>query len=74
MLAALGVPLVLLGALVTAMGLERAVTFWNDQMALLLAGLALAVPSGRRRARLGGRRPGLTGGGGLATPDGQVDQ
>jgi hypothetical protein len=98
-LAALGVPLVLLGALVTALGLERALTFWNDQMALLpwgmarilgittylgiptslpryvtilgavllLAGLALAVPSGRRRPRIGG-------GGGLATPEGEVDQ
>ncbi len=98
-LAALGVPLVLLGALVTALGLERALTFWNDQLALLpwgmarilgittylgiptslpgyvtvlgavllLAGLALAVPSGRRRHRVPGT-------GGLATLDGEVDQ
>jgi Glycosyl hydrolase family 67 C-terminus len=98
-LAALGVPLVLLGVLVTALGLERALTFWNDQLALLpwgmarilgittylgipaslpryvtilgavllLAGLALAVPSGRRRAP-------VDGGGRLATPDGEVDQ
>ena len=112
-LAALGVPLVVLGGLVTGMGLERALTFWNDQLALLpwgmarilgittylgiptslpryvtilgalllLAGLALAVPSGRRRPGpgrgwpgLGRRRSRLGGGGGLATPDGQVDQ
>jgi hypothetical protein len=35
-----GVPLGLLGALITAVGLERALTVWNDQLALLPWGLS----------------------------------
>ncbi|WP_246342420.1 hypothetical protein [Actinomadura verrucosospora] len=35
-----GVPLTVLGALVAALGLERALTLWNDQMALLPWGLS----------------------------------
>ncbi|MFI5912870.1 hypothetical protein [Dactylosporangium sp. NPDC051541] len=40
LLAAAGTPLLLLGALVAALGLERALTIWNDQMALLPWGLS----------------------------------
>ncbi|MFG2042428.1 hypothetical protein [Dactylosporangium sp. NPDC048998] len=40
LLAATGVPLALLGGLVAAVGLERALTVWNDQMALLPWGLS----------------------------------
>jgi hypothetical protein len=36
----IGVPLALLGALIAAIGLERALTVWNDQMALLPWGLS----------------------------------
>lgn len=39
-LAGLGVPLVVLGGLVAVLGLERALTIWNDQMALLPWGLS----------------------------------
>ncbi|SCL72172.1 hypothetical protein [Micromonospora chersina] len=39
-LTAAGVPLGLLAGLVTAIGLERALTVWNDQMALLPWGLS----------------------------------
>jgi hypothetical protein len=39
-LAATGVPLTLLAGLVAAVGLERALTVWNDQMALLPWGLS----------------------------------
>ncbi|MEU0557301.1 hypothetical protein [Dactylosporangium sp. NPDC006015] len=35
-----GTPLTLLGALVTTIGLERALTLWNDQLALLPWGLS----------------------------------
>ncbi|MBO2458881.1 hypothetical protein [Actinomadura violacea] len=35
-----GAPLTVLGALVAALGLERALTLWNDQMALLPWGLS----------------------------------
>jgi hypothetical protein len=38
--AAVGAPLAVLGALVSAYGLERALTAWNDQMALLPWGLS----------------------------------
>jgi hypothetical protein len=49
-----GVPLALLGGLVAALGLERALTVWNDQMALLPWGLSrilgttvyLGIPAG----------------------------
>jgi hypothetical protein len=40
LLVAAGTPLALLGGLVTAMGLERALTVWNDQLALLPWGLS----------------------------------
>ncbi|HTJ35597.1 MAG TPA: hypothetical protein VL738_20435 [Dactylosporangium sp.] len=40
LLSAIGVPLALLGGLVAAVGLERALTVWNDQMALLPWGLS----------------------------------
>ncbi|MGI5237425.1 hypothetical protein [Dactylosporangium sp. CA-139066] len=40
LLTAMGVPLALLGGLVAAIGLERALTMWNDQMALLPWGLS----------------------------------
>ncbi|WP_432828936.1 hypothetical protein [Dactylosporangium sp. CA-092794] len=40
LLAATGVPLTALGGLITALGLERALTLWNDQMALLPWGLS----------------------------------
>ncbi|GAA4251460.1 hypothetical protein [Dactylosporangium darangshiense] len=40
LLTAVGVPLALLGGLVAAVGLERALTVWNDQMALLPWGLS----------------------------------
>ncbi|MET7418463.1 hypothetical protein [Dactylosporangium sp. NPDC005555] len=40
LLLATGAPLALLGALVTAVGLERALTVWNDQLALLPWGLS----------------------------------
>ncbi|MEV4508792.1 hypothetical protein AB0K00_07520 [Dactylosporangium sp. NPDC049525] len=40
LLLAAGVPLALLGGLVAAVGLERALTVWNDQMALLPWGLS----------------------------------
>lgn len=40
LLVACGVPLLLLGGLVTAIGLETALTAWNDQMALLPWGLS----------------------------------
>src|SRR5699024_6075929 len=39
-LAAVGAPAAALGALLGAVGLERAVTMWNDQMALLPWGLS----------------------------------
>lgn len=39
-LVAAGVPLAVLGGLVAAVGLERALTVWNDQMALLPWGLS----------------------------------
>jgi hypothetical protein len=39
-LAAIGVTLVLLGGLIAVLGLERALTIWNDQMALLPWGLS----------------------------------
>ena len=39
-LVALGLPLVVLGAGVAALGLERALTLWNDQLALLPWGLS----------------------------------
>jgi hypothetical protein len=39
-LAAAGVPLAVLGALVAGIGLERALTAWNDQLALLPWGLS----------------------------------
>ncbi|MEU8004873.1 hypothetical protein AB0B66_27245 [Catellatospora sp. NPDC049111] len=39
-LAAIGVPLGLIGGLVAAIGLERALTVWNDQLALLPWGLS----------------------------------
>ncbi len=39
LLLALGTPLVVLGALIAALGLERAMTWWNDQLALLPWGL-----------------------------------
>ncbi|GAA2361523.1 hypothetical protein [Dactylosporangium salmoneum] len=39
-LAAIGVPLAVLGGLVAGIGLERALTMWNDQMALLPWGLS----------------------------------
>lgn len=39
-LAAMGVPLGLIGGLIAAVGLERALTVWNDQMALLPWGLS----------------------------------
>jgi len=39
-LVALGLPLVVFGAIISAMGLERALTIWNDQMALLPWGLS----------------------------------
>ncbi|GAA3193864.1 hypothetical protein GCM10010468_03370 [Actinocorallia longicatena] len=39
-LTALGVPLLLLGSLVAGLGLERCLTWWNDQMALLPWGLS----------------------------------
>ncbi|MDQ2588336.1 hypothetical protein [Saccharothrix yanglingensis] len=53
-LAAAGTPLAVLGAVVTAVGLERALTAWNDQSALLPWGLSrilgitahLEVPTG----------------------------
>ncbi|GAA3252482.1 hypothetical protein ACFO1B_45410 [Dactylosporangium siamense] len=40
LLVAAGVPLALLGGLVAAIGLERALTIWNDQLALLPWGLS----------------------------------
>ncbi|WP_327009377.1 hypothetical protein OHA72_20320 [Dactylosporangium sp. NBC_01737] len=40
LLVAAGTPLALLGGLVTATGLERALTVWNDQLALLPWGLS----------------------------------
>ncbi len=40
LLVAAGVPLASLGALVTALGAERALTTWNDQLALLPWGLS----------------------------------
>ncbi|GAB3858015.1 hypothetical protein GCM10027610_095180 [Dactylosporangium cerinum] len=40
LLVAAGVPLAVLGGLVTAIGLERALTIWNDQLALLPWGLS----------------------------------
>ncbi|MGH1561281.1 hypothetical protein [Mumia sp. DW29H23] len=40
LLVALGVPLVVLGGLVAVIGLEQALTVWNDQMALLPWGLS----------------------------------
>ncbi|HEY1486280.1 MAG TPA: hypothetical protein VGF84_09250 [Micromonosporaceae bacterium] len=51
---AVGAPLVVLGAVIGAMGLERALTIWNDQMALLPWGLSrilgittyLGIPTG----------------------------
>ncbi|MGQ0838570.1 hypothetical protein [Actinokineospora sp.] len=39
-LVALGMPLVVLGGVVSVLGLERALTIWNDQMALLPWGLS----------------------------------
>jgi hypothetical protein len=39
-LAAMGVPLGLIGGLIAAIGLERALTVWNDQLALLPWGLS----------------------------------
>nr|BFE66347.1 hypothetical protein GCM10020063_108730 [Dactylosporangium thailandense] len=39
-LAGIGMPLVVLGGLVSALGLERSLTIWNDQMALLPWGLS----------------------------------
>ena len=39
-LAAAGVPLAVLGGLVALLGLERATTLWNDQLALLPWGLS----------------------------------
>ncbi|MFD0596861.1 hypothetical protein ACFQZ4_35215 [Catellatospora coxensis] len=39
-LAAIGVPLGLIGGLIAAIGLERALTVWNDQLALLPWGLS----------------------------------
>ncbi|GIJ70858.1 hypothetical protein Voc01_057750 [Virgisporangium ochraceum] len=54
LLCAAGVPLAVLGGLVAAVGLERALTVWNDQLALLPWGLSrilgitvyLGIPSG----------------------------
>jgi hypothetical protein len=54
LLAAAGVPLAVLGGLVATIGLERALTVWNDQLALLPWGLSrilgitvyLGIPSG----------------------------
>ncbi|MFB9409587.1 hypothetical protein [Dactylosporangium matsuzakiense] len=40
LLAGAGVPLVLLGGLMAVLGLERSLTIWNDQMALLPWGLS----------------------------------
>ncbi|WP_432976106.1 hypothetical protein [Dactylosporangium sp. CA-233914] len=39
-LASLGTPLVVLGGLIAVLGLERSLTIWNDQMALLPWGLS----------------------------------
>ena len=39
-LAAAGLPVTVFGALVTAIGLERALTAWNDELALLPWGLS----------------------------------
>jgi hypothetical protein len=39
LLLAVGTPLAVLGGLVSALGLERALTWWNDQLALLPWGL-----------------------------------
>ncbi|MDG6102738.1 hypothetical protein [Dactylosporangium aurantiacum] len=61
LLVAAGVPLALLGGLVAAVGLERALTVWNDQLALLPWGLSrilgitvyLGIPTGLPAAAAG---------------------
>jgi hypothetical protein len=40
LLAGLGVPMAVIGGLIAVLGLERALTIWNDQMALLPWGLS----------------------------------